>query len=112
MNILILLYLVDRKLLLKSICEVDRVLKNGGYLAITDFNPQYPKKRSYRYVQGLFSYKMNCSNIFLLIPDYVMVDKYSFSHSSELFSEALEERTSSVILYKNREKAYIIEEDV
>lgn len=106
------LYLVDRKLLLKSICEADRVLKNGGYLGITDFDPQYPKRRPYRYVKGLFSYKMNYSNVFLSVPDYVLVDKYSFSHSNDFFSEDLGERVSSVILYKNRENAYLFEEDI
>ncbi|AKA70308.1 hypothetical protein [Clostridium scatologenes] len=55
---------------------------------------------------------MNYSNIFLSIPDYVLVDKYSFSHSSELFSEDSGERVSSVLLYKNRDEAYIFEEDI
>lgn len=106
------LYLVDRKLLLRSICEADRVLKNGGYLGITDFDPQYPKKRPYKYVNELFSYKMNYGNIFLSVPDYVLVDKFSFSHNNESFSEESGERVSSVILYKNRDKAYIFEEDI
>lgn len=105
------LYLVDRNLLLKTISEVDRVLKNKGYLAITDFDPKFPKKRPYRYVNGLNSFKMDYSKIFLSIPDYSLVDKYSFSHKSELFSEDEGERVASVILYKNREQGYLFEKD-
>lgn len=105
------LYLVDRKLLLKTVSEADRVLKNGGYLAITDFDPKFPKKRPYRYVDGLYSFKMDYSKIFLSLPDYSFVDKYSFSHKSEMFSEDESERVASVILYKNIDQGYLFEKD-
>src|SRR3989344_2198184 len=35
---------VDRKNLLKSVAEIDRVLADGGYLIITDFLPNKPMK--------------------------------------------------------------------
>ena len=46
-NVVILgfcLYLVDRELLFKTISEVDRTLKQGGYLVITDFETPFPSK--------------------------------------------------------------------
>jgi len=53
------LYLVDRRLLFHAVMEADRVLKEGGILGITDFDPLVPRVRPYRHVPGLFSYKMD-----------------------------------------------------
>lgn len=53
------LYLTDRPLLLKTVAEADRVLKPGGFLAITDFDPAIRHRRSYSHAQGAFSYKQD-----------------------------------------------------
>ncbi len=105
------LYLVDRKLLAKSIAEVDRVLKNQGYLAIIDFDTKIPKKRVYKHSPGLYSYKMDYSRIFLAFPHYSMADKYCYSHSSIRFVEDPSERVSLIMLYKNQDDCYVVEDD-
>ena len=43
------LYLVDRELMFKTVSEVDRTLKQGGYLVITDFETPVLMKRIYKH---------------------------------------------------------------
>ena len=55
-NVVILgfcLYMVDRELLFKTISEVDRTLKQGGYLVIADCETPFPVKLKYEHVEGL-----------------------------------------------------------
>ena len=53
------LYLVDRELLTKVVYEVDRCLKSGGLLAITDFSPAFPYVAEYRHHKDVLTYKYN-----------------------------------------------------
>lgn len=105
------LYLVDRELLAKVVAEGDRVLKNKGFLGIIDFDPKLPKKRPYRHVDGMMSYKMDYSSLFCSFPQYFQVDKYSYALSSDSFTEDVSERVSAVLLFKDQENAYVFEED-
>lgn len=61
---------IDRKLLLKSIGEIDRVLKNGGKLMITDFYPNKPRKNSYKHIDGMYIYKQKYFDIFISTQNY------------------------------------------
>jgi ubiquinone/menaquinone biosynthesis C-methylase UbiE len=94
------LYLVDRELMFKTISEVDRTLKQGGYVVITDFETPFPVKRKYEHHEGLFSYKNNYSNFFLGGGHYSLVNKIHFSHSTDIFNPDINERVSSSVLYK------------
>jgi ubiquinone/menaquinone biosynthesis C-methylase UbiE len=105
------LYLVDRKLLSRVVSETDRVIKNKGFLGIVDFDSKYPKTRKYRHFNGLYSYKMDYSQLFLIYPHYSLVEKYPFSHETEFFVEDITERTSSIVLYKDHDNGYVTEED-
>ena len=51
------LYLLDRQDLFAALAEGDRVLKFGGFLAITDFDPIHRHKRPYHHKAGVFSFK-------------------------------------------------------
>jgi ubiquinone/menaquinone biosynthesis C-methylase UbiE len=104
-------YLVDRKLLFRAVMEADRVLKEGGNLGITDFDPLSPRVRPYRHAPGIFSYKMNYSQLFLANPSYSLVEKLSFSHSVNAFDNHPEERLSACVLYKNTHDGYVFEGD-
>ena len=102
-NIVILgycLYLVDRELLFKTISEVDRILKQGGYLVITDFETPFPVKRNYEHSEGCFTYKNNYSNFFLGGGHYSLVNKIHYSHSTDIFNPDINERVSTSVLYK------------
>jgi ubiquinone/menaquinone biosynthesis C-methylase UbiE len=96
------LYLVDRDLLFKTIAEVDRVLKEGGYVVITDFETPYPIKRKYEHHKDCFSYKNNYSNFFLGGAHYTLINKIHFSHTTKIFNEDINERVSTSILFKEK----------
>lgn len=94
------LYLIDRELLYKSIAEADRVLRPGGFLAITDFDAKRPTKTPYRHKAGVMSYRNDYSEIFLSSGHYTLVSKSSFSHTKPTFDSERKERVSSHILFK------------
>ena len=94
------LYLVDRKTLLKSLSEADRVLRAGGFLAITDFDPGRMYKRPYVHQEGLFSYKQDYSRFYTGSGLYYLVSKNSFSHRRDFFDHENDERISLSLLYK------------
>ncbi len=94
------LYLVDRNDILKAVAEADRILKNGGFLAILDFEPALRHKRPYHHKPGIFSYKTCYSNFFTTGGHYYLVAKESFSHDAIHFATDSDERVSISILYK------------
>jgi ubiquinone/menaquinone biosynthesis C-methylase UbiE len=94
------LYLVDRELLFKTISEVDRTLKQGGYLIITDFETPFPIKRIYEHFEDCFSYKNNYSDFFLGGGHYSLVNRIHFSNSTDIFNPDINERVSTSVLYK------------
>jgi len=96
------LYLVDRTRLLKSISEADRVLKPGGYLAITDFDPGDRQKVSYIHKSGVYSFKQDYSACFLETGLYYLVAKSAFSHRQQYFDTSHQERVSVSLLYKEK----------
>jgi ubiquinone/menaquinone biosynthesis C-methylase UbiE len=97
------LYLIDRDLLYKSIAEADRVLRPGGFLAITDFDAKRPSKTPYRHKAGVMSYRNDYSGIFLSSGHFTLVSKCSFSHIKPTFDSDSKERVSSQILFKEIE---------
>ena len=94
------LYLFDRNTLMQSLAEADRVLKPGGFLVITDFDPGLQYKRPYSHFQGMFSYKQDYSAFYMQSGFYYLVGKHCFSHRSACFDESPDERVSTSILYK------------
>lgn len=53
-----LMHWLDRELLLGFVAEIDRVLKDGGWLAICDFDPDMPTRIPYHHRVGLWTYKL------------------------------------------------------
>jgi SAM-dependent methyltransferase len=102
-NFAFCLYLFDRNTLLKSLAEADRVLKPGGYMVITDFDPGTQSKRAYSHFSGLFSYKQNYGSLYTSTGLYYLTGKKSFSHSSPVFDSDADERVSTQILYKEKD---------
>lgn len=104
------LFWVDRKYLCRSISEADRVLREGGYLFITDFDTPIPYKRVIVHNKDAFTYKMNYSRLFLSNPQYFLVEKKNYSHSGDVFDQSIQERVSAQILYKEYvDNAYIFD---
>ena len=97
------LFWVDRKYLFKSVSEADRILKNGGFLFITDFDTVNPYKRINIHNKDTYTYKMNYSNIILSNPQYCLVEKKQYSHNNSNFNLNIQDRVSAQILYKDFE---------
>lgn len=68
------LFWVDRKYLLRSVSEADRVLKERGYLVIVDFDTSIPYKRENIHNQDMRTYKMQYSKLFLANPQYFLCE--------------------------------------
>lgn len=94
------LYLFDRSTLIRSLSEADRVLKPGGFLVVTDFDPGFHHKRPYNHFEGVFSYKQDYASFYTQSGLYYLVGKHSFSHRVPIFDEAPDERVSTSVLYK------------
>ncbi len=73
---------LDRSKLLKTVSEIDRVLKSGGTLCIMDFYPDAPHKRRYHHREDVevFTYKQDYSNIFVESGLYGVESKRFFMH--------------------------------
>lgn len=94
------LYLVPPSETYKAIMEANRVLKYGGFVAILDFDYGSLKVNPYRHATGVFSYKNNYSQIFTSSGYYSLVNKWSFNHAGNYFTQDRDERISIEILYK------------
>ncbi len=101
------LYLVDRELLFRTLAEADRVLKNKGFLIITDFDPSLNVRKKYHHFDGVNSYKQQYEKVFLSNPIYTLIEKKSYSHHGVDFHPELDERVATTILYKDVDSAYI-----
>lgn len=101
------LYLVDRQFLSRVVAEADRVLRSGGYLAITDFEPNVPTLRAYKHRKGIFSYKCNYPAIFAAFPHFVIVDKMHYSHDGSSFVKEPGDRVATTVLFKDTVNAYL-----
>lgn len=102
------LYLVDRTLLMKTISEADRVLKDKGIIGITEFDVKIPIVNEYHHKQGLKSYKMDYSQLFTVYPHYSLIERMQKTtpQNPKLFMD-IKERMAVSIVYKNHEDAYI-----
>ena len=96
------LYLVDRELMFKTVSEVDRTLKQGGYLVITDFETPIPMKQIYKHTESIFTYKNNYSNFFLGGGHYSLINKIHYSQSTDTFQTDYNERVSTSVLFKEK----------
>jgi ubiquinone/menaquinone biosynthesis C-methylase UbiE len=101
------LYLCDRRDLFKIVYETDRFLNEKGYLIIYDFEPSFPYKNHYQHKDGLFSYKMNYSNLFLSNPSYFLIVKNILTHQEYDNIEDPNERISVTLMMKSMENDYV-----
>lgn len=75
------LYLVDREDLQMIVGLADRALKNEGHIIIHDFIVDTPYRRKYKHKDGVWSYKMDYSQLWLANPSYYR--RLHFKNSAE-----------------------------
>lgn len=82
------LHWIDRNLLLKTVVELDRMLKDDGFLIIGDFFPVFPTQNGYHHLDEvlIYTYKQDYEKIFLVSNLYQLVEKNSLSHESKQFT--------------------------
>jgi SAM-dependent methyltransferase len=103
------LYLVDRADLFRTVAEADRVLADGGVLAIYDFCPPVPYTNPYAHDPRVSSYKMDYARAFLWNPAYVEVRRILAHHAHQPGLDALanpDDRIAVTLLRKDVAAAY------
>lgn len=100
------LYLIDREDLFRVAAEADRVLAEGGCLAIYDFHGQ-PRRNPYRWRDGVESYHMDYPAMFLWNPAYRVVSQVARSCSDPTALAMRPSETAAItILIKSPAEAY------
>lgn len=98
------MYQVDRDLIDEVKSEVNRILKCGGFLCITDFDTPYSYINVNHHNENTPTYKMDYSLLFTNDINYTMIEKHSYSSNGNVFTEEIYERISTQILYKEKEQ--------
>lgn len=75
---------IDRENIFKTVLNTDKLLKDGGYLIIGDFLPDFPQKRKYHHLpsENVFTYKTDYSEVFKSLNTYKEVYKTVFNHDN------------------------------
>ena len=77
------LYLTDPEDWLRIAAEGDRVLKEGGHIIIHDFETFAPHARRYEHRDGVLSYHIDWSNLWLCHPGYHLARRtFSTQHDT------------------------------
>jgi SAM-dependent methyltransferase len=78
------LHWVDRKTLVKTISEIDRIIKDDGLLILGDFLPDYPQRRRYHHLpdERVFTYKQDYAKIFEQFGTYRELVRFTFDHDN------------------------------
>lgn len=97
---------IDRNILLKSVYQIDRILKNGGKLIITDFYSNRQRKNNYKYIKDSFIYKQNYFEIFLSTKNYFLEKLDYFSHNTTNENEIYDNTCFYVELKKDLDNMF------
>lgn len=95
------LYLCDPEDLFKIAAETDRVLKNSGWVIISDFYSNNYVKVPYRHQEGVFSHKMDYRKIFEWHPHYTCMSHKVGGMPHFHFNDTKDNWISVSILRKN-----------
>lgn len=94
------LYLVNRDSYLRVLSEADRMISDGGYLAILDFDVPINYSNPYNPSPTVQSSKMDNSKVFCASGLYTLVAKSTFQQNQATIGADLDERISIQIMRK------------
>jgi ubiquinone/menaquinone biosynthesis C-methylase UbiE len=107
------LHWVDRRTLVKSIAEIDRLTKDGGLLLIGDFLPDYQQRRRYHHLPNdmVFTYKQDYAKIFEIFGTYREIVRFTYNHDDKNAGYAIKPSPATArgycsVLSKSLEKFY------
>jgi SAM-dependent methyltransferase len=100
------LHWVDRATLAASIAEIDRLVRDGGYLCVGDFLPDFQQRRAYHHLPGagVFTYKQDYAAIFESLGTYRTLSRVTFQHddaAAPLAPAASDDRKVCTLLVKS-----------
>jgi SAM-dependent methyltransferase len=86
------LHWVDRRALLRSVAEIDRVLRDGGWLVVGDFDPPAPQRVRYHHRPDadVWTYKQDYPAIWLASELYEEAASLRFHHATRVVSDGVE----------------------
>lgn len=93
------LYQIDRTVIPQVVSEADRVLREGGFCVITDFDTPVRYLRENIHNAGIPTCKTDCAEYFRTY-GYTVVEKRMYTHNTDFFIPDVQEWLSTQILYK------------
>jgi ubiquinone/menaquinone biosynthesis C-methylase UbiE len=100
------LYLCDREDLFAIAHQADRCLQDKGIIIIKDFCPPIAYRNKYSHKEGLYSYKMDYSQLFTWHPAYQLINKVVYTHNGFRGTEQHDEKVATLIMQKNLTSAF------
>ena len=94
-----LMYVTPREMIADTVLEVNRVLREGGFLILTDFDTPMFYKRVNKHNEGMPVYKEDYAKRFISM-GYSIAEKISYSHEGDCFNPDIQERVSTQIFYR------------
>lgn len=95
------LHWVDRRTLVKSLSEIDRLTKDRGLLVFGDFLPDYQQRRRYHHLpnDNVYTYKQDYARIFEAFGTYRELSRVTFHHDNKQEGYTIQAADSSARAY-------------
>jgi SAM-dependent methyltransferase len=105
------LHWVDRSRLAASVAEIDRLVRDGGFLSVGDFLPDFQQRRTYHHLpeQEIYTYKQDYARIFESLGTYRAIRRVTFEVNDArlpLAASDPDNRKSCTILHKSLQGFY------
>ena len=94
------LYLCDREDLFRVAAEADRVLKDPGWLVVSDFHDRSSSLRGYQHRAGVRTHKMDYTTLFTWHPAYTVYSHRLSEHGRSGYTDAAQDWTALSVLRK------------
>lgn len=109
------LHWIDRERLVRTIGEIDRLVKDGGTLVIGDFLPDAPSRRQYHHRPegGVFTFKQDYAAIFSALGTYREIARVCYNHDAmpeAIQAAASETRAGCCVLRKSLSGYYAVQQ--
>lgn len=93
---------IDRKTIFEAVANTDKLVKDGGYLLIGDFCPDFPQKRKYHHLanEKVYTYKADYTKVFEALNTYKIISKEIFNHDDKNCAETDSSNRAQIAILK------------